>query len=121
MVSIKSRAAIGVSLLLLWSLLFTGPVQSDAVTANEFVKAYSASDPAGKQSLDAILGAMEDGMGWYKVGSKIKLYCLPDKLALTGNQIFNILRRQIAAAPNLGTMPYGLAVLLALEQTFPCS
>ena len=48
------------------------------------------------------------------------LYCPPDRSAMTGSQVIDILRRALKEEPRLGDRPIGFAVLAALQRAFPC-
>jgi hypothetical protein len=48
------------------------------------------------------------------------LYCPPRRLAINTEQHIDILRRYVEQNPDIGRDPIGLAMLLALQHTFPC-
>lgn len=48
------------------------------------------------------------------------LFCPPGKLAITADQDVSILRRFVKERPEIGDVPAGFALLLALADTFPC-
>lgn len=48
------------------------------------------------------------------------LFCLPKKLALTIDQEVSILRKFVKERPFYGGVPTGVALLNALQETFPC-
>jgi hypothetical protein len=52
---------------------------------------------------------------------KTPLFCQPSKVALTTEQILDMLRREVKETPPLADMPYGLAMLKTLEKVFPCN
>jgi hypothetical protein len=56
---------------------------------------------------------------------KPMLYCAPETIKLTGDQLIDILRRWVEAnrtkAPDIDTAPPAAALLYALEEAFPCS
>jgi hypothetical protein len=53
------------------------------------------------------------------------LYCPPEKVNFTSEQLIDILRRWVEAkrvqAPGIGTAPPSYALLYALEDAFPCA
>ena len=54
---------------------------------------------------------------------RVKLYCQPDTLAITGNQYFSIFRRFLEKHKgllSLETKGLGTVLMLALKDTFPC-
>jgi hypothetical protein len=49
------------------------------------------------------------------------LYCVPPKLALTGEQIIDMLRKEIKDKPREADLEVGLVMMLLLQEVFPCS
>jgi len=47
-------------------------------------------------------------------------FCPPEKMAVTEEQVQSILDRYIETHDQKGSDPIGLALLLALEEVFPC-
>lgn len=90
------------------------------MTTSAFVELYRKAGPADKQHLEQLASASENGMAWYAVYSKVDLYCQPKAMALTGNQVMDILRRQIVSNEMVAKSPWGLGLLYALKATFPC-
>jgi len=60
-------------------------------------------------------------MEWYAVRSKTNLYCPPPAIALTGNQLMDMLRRSVDKSKMVAESPWGLALLMSLEAAFPCN
>jgi hypothetical protein len=91
-------------------------------SADEFIAEYRAAPSNQQMGFDNMLVAAETALGFYRVSSKVKLYCPPESLGLTGQQDFDILSRQVASDQTraLSGAPWVLAFLLALERTFPC-
>jgi len=48
------------------------------------------------------------------------LYCVPTNILLKGDQLMDILRRQVEADPDLGTTVWQIALIEALREEFPC-
>lgn len=96
------------------------PAHAEA-DANTFLQQVGRGD----QTTLYVLAAYEDGFSWANVvleKRKVRaLYCPPNKLALTADQDADILRRFVKDDAAAGAMPAGLALLLALSSTFPCS
>jgi hypothetical protein len=95
-------------------------------TANDVLRAYERGDPLTRKSIEDVLKAEEDGLSWANAWWANRhhdsvLYCPPKNLALTGPQVLDILRRGVTDDPKLRKSAYGLAVLIALRRTFPCS
>ena len=73
----------------------------------------------GTYYLNALMFVYE-GMSWVVAGGH-DAFCVPPKLALTKEQLSNILRRWVAESPPaFAKYQLGLAMLLALEDAFPC-
>ncbi|MBB4375625.1 hypothetical protein [Bradyrhizobium sp. SBR1B] len=89
-------------------------------SGSDMLRIYGSANAQEKQTIEGLVRATENGMSWFSAAAKVKLYCPPEKLALTGGQIIDILRREVGEAPSIGGSPYGLAILLALKRTFPC-
>jgi hypothetical protein len=49
------------------------------------------------------------------------MYCQPDHLSLTPEQLIDMLSREIGTNNQLGTFPFGIALLSALVKVFPCT
>jgi len=73
---------------------------------------------------DGVLSAMESGFGWSNAALRHEhqrpLYCVPEKLVFTDQQLVDIMRRDLAEYPHHAAMPYGLVLLTALQKLFPC-
>src|SRR4029077_13354465 len=72
------------------------------------------------------LTAVEDGMGWVNAELKKRkdappLYCVPDGFGLTGEQILEMLRKEVKENPSSAEESYGLVMLETLEKVFPCN
>jgi hypothetical protein len=87
---------------------------------------YDKGSSADKQSIVTILTAVEDGMGWANAELKKRkdgppLYCVPDGFGLTGEQILEMLRKEVKENPSSAEESYGLVMLETLEKVFPCN
>jgi hypothetical protein len=92
---------------------------------------YSGSSIGGSADKDfvktLILG-IEDGFeaanDELKANGKPMLYCAPEAIKFTGDQLVEILRRWVdtnrVKAPRLDAAPPATALLYALEDAFPC-
>ena len=71
----------------------------------------------------AVFGA-EYGMGsmnsFLKARNDKMIYCVPDWLILTGDQIIDVLKLAVKEQPSWGEQPYGMAMVLAFQRIFPC-
>jgi Rap1a immunity proteins len=72
------------------------------------------------------LAGVFDGLDSYNIDSKQKRFCIPPKLALQQEQLDDMVRRWATqaepplSAAALEAMTTADALLIALEQTFPC-
>lgn len=89
-------------------------------SASDLLRKYDVAGNEQRYRIELILSSTENGMSWFGAEARVDLYCLPKNLALTGNQIIDIMRRQISEVPSIGAQPYGFAVLQSLKRVFPC-
>ena len=87
---------------------------------------YDTGSKADKESIVTILTAVEDGMGWANAELKKRkdtspLYCVPDGFGLTGEQILEMLRKEVKENQSSAEESYGLVILETLEKVFPCN
>jgi hypothetical protein len=73
-----------------------------------------AANAAGLSAANASLASADKPM----------LYCAPERISLTGEQLIDILRRYVetkrARVPMIDTMHPAVILLFALEDAFPC-
>lgn len=85
-------------------------------TEKSFVKAMLMATEAGFSAANAEL---RDERG------QTPLYCAPDTVSLSGEQLIEMLRRWVEAKradePRIETGPMPTALLFALEDAFPCT
>ena len=65
-------------------------------------------------------------MGWANIVLKKRkdtppLYCVPDGFGLTGEQILEMLRKEVKENPSSREESDGLVILETLEKVFPCN
>jgi hypothetical protein len=62
-----------------------------------------------RKTIELRLTTIEDGLGWANAELRHRntspLFCPPDRLALTGTQLIDILRRAIKDDPQIGKYP----------------
>ena len=91
------------------------------MTTKEFISTYDKANPEQKKVLEAIVGAVGNGISWAEASMKTeRKICPPAALALTNSQVLSILRNASAHDQLVDSEPYGLAILLSLERAFPC-
>ena len=89
-------------------------------TAEQFIETYKAAPPSIQEMANFVLAAAESGFSYYSEASKVKLYCRPADVTLTGAQDFDLLSKAVDQDPSRGKIPWVLALLQALQKTFPC-
>lgn len=94
-------------------------------TANQILKSYSQGDQSTRQIIEYQMSSFDDAYGWANAELKSRrkqepLYCPPDKMALTGNQLLDVLRREVKDRPKNGEFPVAMTLLVALQHVFPC-
>jgi hypothetical protein len=92
--------------------------------ADVFLKNYDAAGLESRQLYERILGATSNGISWASTKAmhdgQPGIFCTPNNLALADQQDIDILRRHVFSHPDHAKYPYGLVLLLALQETFPC-
>jgi hypothetical protein len=94
-------------------------------TASFLIRNYDTGTLELRQLLEMKVADIQNGISWTNiylntVRNEAEIYCPPAKVALTGGQIMDMLRRAIEEHPEIGSQPFGLAILIALKTTFPC-
>jgi hypothetical protein len=109
--------------LLICTISLLSPLAAHAQEANakKVLDMYDKGSSADKQSIVTILTAVEDGMGWANIELKKRkdtppLYCVPDGFGLTGEQILEMLRKEIKENPSFAEESYGLVMLLTFKK-----
>jgi hypothetical protein len=111
--------------LAIWSyslLLGVAHAESDVST---FLRNYDAGTLTEKHRLSDYLSSIETGMSWVNVylaedRKERPLYCPPNTLAPTGEQLVEVLRTELTGSPEEGNRPLGLVLMTALQKAFPC-
>jgi hypothetical protein len=92
--------------------------------ARTLIDNYEKTSAENRWVLELLVASAENGLGWANAALKDKksepLYCVPDKLALTGHQLIDILKRHVSEKPSDGSLPYALVLLSSLREAFPC-
>jgi Rap1a immunity proteins len=100
-------------------------IVSSANAATVRFKSYTTPEDEKQRILNAVyLDGLKDGLIILNVALARKgaapLFCLPPKMALTGDQADDILRREAKSVPEPDEMPIGIVLLAGLRKTFPC-
>lgn len=98
---------------------------SGANAATVRFKNYTTPEDEKQRILNAAyLDGVKDGLVILNVavarGGATPLFCLPPKVALTGDQADDILLREAKSVPEPDDMPIGIVLLAGLRKTFPC-
>lgn len=101
------------------ALTAAAPASAEA-TSNEYLRLIDKGVDEALYKLDGIA----DGYGWVNAMLKGQgqraFFCQPATLALTKEQVTSILRRYVEERPEAGELDAALALMLALQRTFPC-
>src|ERR1700730_12946920 len=115
-----------ISLICTDSLLCAFAGHAEEANVQKVLDMYDTGSRGGRKSIVPTLTAVEDGMGWANIVlNKRKdtppLYCVPDGFGLTGEQILEMLRKEVKENPSSAEESYGLVILQTLEKVFPCN
>jgi hypothetical protein len=103
------------------------PFAARADIADVF-RQFDRGTSADKDFVKTLILGIEDGFeaanDELKANGKPMLYCAPEAIKFTGDQLVEILRRWVdtnrVKAPRLEAAPPATALLYALEDAFPC-
>jgi hypothetical protein len=105
-------------------LLLSAASASAEMTVKDFLARFDRATAADKELLQTLLGQVDIGLGWAnsRLGflKRPKLYCEAGNVALTDAQVLAVLRRQSQRKPVILQAPYGLGLLMALEEEYHC-
>jgi len=111
-------------------LLGTVSKAHSETSAEKFLSAYDKAVELGDEQTRAILakvlGANFNGLSWantwLEMGNRAPLFCAPGKLGVTNTQVVSILKRFVdqEAKQKYRDGEYGMILLLAAINTFPC-
>ena len=91
----------------------------------ELFQIYDRSERETRKQIETMLAMTENGLKsaniyLVTVRNEPALFCQPEKLRLAGRQLMNILRDGVKSNQSLLQKPWGLALLVSLQSTFPC-
>jgi len=103
-------------------LLGAAHAESDVST---FLRNYDAGTLTEKHRMSDYLSSIEIGMSWVNVylaenRKERPLYCPPNTLAPTREQLVDVVRTELKGSPEEGSRPLGLVLMTALQKAFPC-
>jgi len=105
--------------------LWASNAKAQSENGADLLRIYDSGGPEVQKITEMGLTNFQEGLAWANIfleksRHENPFYCAPANLALTGQQIINILRRAIKEQPYLGKTPFRLATFMALQTTFPC-
>ena len=116
-----TRAIISAALtLVIWSA--AAHAEANVV---DTLRQYDAANAQNREKWELALGGNENGISWVNtylrsVRKEAPLFCPPSDKVTTPKDVIQLLRELVRDKPNLGTAPFGLGVLLALQHKYPC-
>ena len=117
----------GIPTLMLALALAFGPISARAevsggVTLAEFAAAKGELRSAYLFWLSGVEAGIQVANVRLKLAGQALLYCQPNKLGLTTDQVEDIMNRYVRAHPTVATpdLPVSLAMVFALQEAFPC-
>jgi hypothetical protein len=94
------------------------------VSAMEFLRMIDGGRQDDRTVALLSINNLINGFGWYQAYLEQQelptIYCPPRRLAITPDQAVDIMRRFVENKRESRNYPYGLAVLLAMQDAFPC-
>ena len=114
----------GLALWLLGSLLL-GPTPAMAeYDVKSALQAYDSADSDNRKVWELIFGNTYNGMRWANgvlvQRRQQQIFCEPNRAALSGLQVAEMLHEQFKADPKFGDLPFGFGILIVLQIKFPC-
>jgi hypothetical protein len=99
-----------------------GTLANAEPSAERFLQLYDQARP--ELLYERMLGSTENGMSWSNTALEhehgFRLYCAPEHMALVDQQVIAIMRQHVKDHPEDQGAPYGMVLLLALKEAFPC-
>ena len=92
---------------------------------NTALRVYDSGNSTDRKTEEIVFLNAQAGIWWANSvlfhRKQQPLFCPPDNAApVPGAQVLEMVRRQVNENPAVGDMPYGLAILITLQKTFPC-
>jgi hypothetical protein len=112
----------------IWVLggVILGPTRATAEEdMNTALRVYDAANSTDRKIEEIVFLNAQAGIWWANsvlfYRKQQPLFCPPDNAApVSGAQVLEMVRRQVDENPAVGEMPYGMAILISLQRTFPC-
>ena len=125
MPQVPLRTTIASTTICLFGSLLLGPTIAMAeYNVSAALQAYDSADSTSRKTWELIFGNAANGINVANTvlffRKQEPLYCPPDDFAPSGPQVIEMLRELASSKPKLATVPYGFAILLALQGKYPC-
>jgi len=105
-------------------LLSTVEISHGETSAKVFLEHYDRMEGREKDLWGIVFGQGHNGMEWVNSWLESKgrkpVFCTPAKIALTDDQVIDIMRRYVEANSDYQNHPFGFVLLYALIDAFPC-
>lgn len=99
--------------------LLPAPARAE-LDARTFLERIDRGDTVALLVLDGYANGFAWANTYLERHGQTKMFCAPERLAITAQQNADILRRHLIAEPALATAPAAMALLFAYQATFPC-
>lgn len=122
---IQNRCNIFLAVVLACSIPHIAKAELIEGSAAELFQIYDRSEWETRKQIETLLAMTENGLKSANiylatVRNEPALFCQPEKLQLAGRQLMNILRDGVRSNQALLQKPWGVALLVSLQSTFPC-
>jgi hypothetical protein len=101
-----------------------GTFANAEASADRFLQIYDQANPKDKLIFGKVLGSAQNGMAWSNEALQqehgFRLFCAPEHMAFVDQQVVAIMREFVKNHPERQGAPYGMVLLLALKEAFPC-
>lgn len=115
----------GLAILLLGSVLLCPTTAMAEYDVKSVLQLYDSVDADNRKVWDLILGNTYNGARWANAvlaSTKQKqIFCEPNRAALSGPDVTEMLREQFKEDPNFGNLPFGFGIVIILQIKFPCT
>jgi hypothetical protein len=116
----NARIAIGVAIMTI--SVVPAVAAENEMTSKQLLSGLSAAN--GPKAVEFAVQMVGQGLKWANADLIVRkappIFCMPMQLSLTPPQTVEMLRQTIERDPRLGEMPFGMALLIAFKQTYPC-
>ena len=120
----RKSAAAALAAIVVVAIALTSNASRAEQSVSSLLQDYDAGTDEGRLFLEFALKQTEDGIGWANAMLRIEdqepLYCPPEEMVLSGSQIVDMLRQESEASLLFAAQPFGLGILSALRNQFPC-